>query len=156
MQKYIEGTNRHQNDFSALEQQVSTDNAVRLIGAFIDKLDLEKLGFRKIIHKSEGRRPYAPQVLLKLNLYGYLNKIRSLKLHTRTGSIYVVANLLNPLVRGWQTYYCYFIKRDLNDLWRFVNRRLENWCKCSKRMNLYNSRRWLNTLYKLQPGLFAH
>ena len=53
-----------------------------------------------------------------------MDKIRSLKLHTRTGSIYVVANLLNPLVRGWQNYYCYFIKRDLNDLWRFVNRRL--------------------------------
>jgi group II intron reverse transcriptase/maturase len=85
-----------------------------------------------------------------------MDKIRSLKLHTRTGSIYVVAKLLNPLVRGWQNYYCYFIKRDLNDLWRFVNRRLEKWCKWNKRMNLYKSRRWLNTLYKLQPGLFAH
>lgn len=85
-----------------------------------------------------------------------MDKIRSLKLHTRTGSIYVVANLLNPLVRGWQNYYCYFIKRDLNDLWRFVNRRLEKWCKWNKRMNLYKSRRWLNNLYKLQPGLFAH
>ncbi len=85
-----------------------------------------------------------------------MDKIRSLKLHTRTGSIYVVANLLNPLVRGWQNYYCHFIKRDLNDLWRFVNRRLEKWCKWNKRMNLYKSRRWLNTLYKMQPGLFAH
>ena len=85
-----------------------------------------------------------------------MDKIRSLRLHTRTGSIYVVANLLNPLVRGWQNYYCYFIKRDLNDLWRFVNRRLEKWCKWNKRMNLYKSRRWLNTLYKMQPGLFAH
>lgn len=85
-----------------------------------------------------------------------MDKIRRLRLHTRTGSIYVVANLLNPLVRGWQNYYCYFIKRDLNDLWRFVNRRLEKWCKWNKRMNLRKSRRWLNTLYKLQPGLFAH
>src|SRR3954468_16496368 len=71
-------------------------------------------------------------------------------------SIYVTANLLNPLVRGWQNYYCHFIKRDLNDLWRFVNRRLEKWGKWTKRMNLYKSRRWLNTLYKMQPGLFAH
>src|SRR5665213_1375245 len=85
-----------------------------------------------------------------------MDKNRSLRLHTRTGSIYVVANLLNPLVRGWQNYYCHFIKRDLNDLWRFVNRRLEKWCKWNKRMNLYKSRRWLNKLYKLQPGLFAH
>lgn len=85
-----------------------------------------------------------------------MNKIRSLQLHRRTGSIYVVANLLNPLVRGWQNYYCYFIKRDLNDLWRFVNRRLEKWCKWNKRLNLRKSRKWLNTLYKMQPGLFAH
>ena len=53
------------------------DNAVRLIDAFIDKLDLQKLGFTNIVHKSEGRPPYAPAVLLKLYLYGYLNKIRS-------------------------------------------------------------------------------
>ena len=85
-----------------------------------------------------------------------MDKVRCLKLHTRTGSIYVVANLLNPLIRGWQNYYCHFIKRDLNDLWRFVNRRLEKWCKWNKRMNLRKSRRWLNTLYKMQPSLFAH
>ena len=85
-----------------------------------------------------------------------MDKVRGLKLHTRTGSIYVVANLLNPLVRGWQNYYCHFIKRDLNDIWRFVNRRLEKWCKWNKRMHLHKSRRWLNTLYKMQPGLFAH
>ena len=45
-----------------------------------------------------------------------MDKIRSLKLPTRMRSIYVLANLLNPLVRGGQNYYCYFIKRDLNEL----------------------------------------
>lgn len=63
--------------FVTLNDQVSADNAVRLMDAFIDKLDLQKLGFSKTIHKSEGRPPYAPGVLLKLYLYGYLNKIRS-------------------------------------------------------------------------------
>lgn len=77
MQNYIEGTNRSQSYFSTLEAQVSADNAVRLMDAFIDKLDLEKLGFAKALPKSEGRPPFAPQVLLKLYLYGYLNKIRS-------------------------------------------------------------------------------
>lgn len=75
--QFIQGTNRHQSYFSTLEEQVAADNAVRLIDAFIDKLDLQKLGFSKTIHKSEGRPPYAPQALLKLYLYGYLNKIRS-------------------------------------------------------------------------------
>ena len=75
--QFITGNSRHQTYFSTLEDQVSTDNAVRLMDAFIDKLDLQKLGFKTIVHKSEGRPPYAPGLLLKLYLYGYLNKIRS-------------------------------------------------------------------------------
>jgi transposase len=77
MQNYIEGSNRYQSYFATLEEQLSADNPVRLIDAFIDKLDLQKMGFCKTVRKSEGRPPYAPQVLLKLYLYGYLNKIRS-------------------------------------------------------------------------------
>lgn len=75
--QYIQGNNRNQSYFSTLEDQVSAENPVRLIDAFIDKLDLQKLGFTAVEPKSEGRPPYAPQVLLKLYLYGYLNKIRS-------------------------------------------------------------------------------
>jgi transposase len=75
--QYIQGFNRHQSYFSTLEEQVSADNPVRLMDAFIDKLDLQQLGFSKTIHKAEGRPAFAPAVLLKLYLYGYLNKIRS-------------------------------------------------------------------------------
>jgi len=75
--QFITGNNRHQTYFSTLEDQVCADNPVRLIDAFIDKLDLRKLGFTNTIRKSEGRPPYAPAMLLKLYLYGYLNKIRS-------------------------------------------------------------------------------
>ena len=75
--QFIQGQHRQQTYFATLEDQVATDNAVRLMDAFIDKLDLQKLGFQKTVHKSEGRPPYAPQVLLKLYLYGYLNKVRS-------------------------------------------------------------------------------
>ena len=75
--QFITGDSRHQTYFSTLEDQVGADNAVRLMDAFIDKLDLMQLGFKTTVHKSEGRPPYAPAVLLKLYLYGYLNKIRS-------------------------------------------------------------------------------
>jgi transposase len=75
--QFITGNNRQQTFFSTLEDQVATDNPVRLIDAFIDKLDLAKMGFTNTVHKTEGRPPYAPAVLLKLYLYGYLNKIRS-------------------------------------------------------------------------------
>ena len=75
--QFIQGSNRNQTYFATLDEQVSGDNPARLIDAFIDKLDLQKLGFMGTVHKTEGRPPYAPSVLLKLYLYGYLNRIRS-------------------------------------------------------------------------------
>ncbi len=75
--QFITGNNRHQTFFSSLEDQVASDNPVRLMDAFVDKLDLAKMGFTNTLHKAEGRPPYPPAVLLKLYLYGYLNKIRS-------------------------------------------------------------------------------
>jgi transposase len=77
MQKFITGADRHQTIFTTLEDQVAADNPVRLMDAFVNKLEAEKLGFTKATASTEGRPPYAPQVLLKLYLYGYLNKIRS-------------------------------------------------------------------------------
>ena len=74
---YITGSSRHQTYFATLDDQVAIDNSVRLMDAFVDKLDLARLGFTNTIHKSEGRPPYEAAVLLKLYLYGYLNKIRS-------------------------------------------------------------------------------
>jgi len=64
--QFIQGSSRQQTYFATLDDQVSADNSVRLIDAFIDKLDLQKLGFSKTIHKSEGRPPYAPAVLLAI------------------------------------------------------------------------------------------
>ena len=75
--QFIQGNNRNQTFFTTLDERVSSDNAVRLMDAFVDKLDLKKLGFLNTTHKTEGRPPFAPGVLLKLYLYGYLNKIRS-------------------------------------------------------------------------------
>jgi transposase len=75
--QYIKGNSRNQTYFITLDDQVLADNPVRLMDAFIDKLDLQQLGFSKTVDHSEGRPPYAPQVLLKLYLYGYLNKLRS-------------------------------------------------------------------------------
>ena len=75
--QFIEGTPRHQAYFSTLDDQLTGDNPVRLIDAFIDKIDLQKPVFINTVHKSEGRPPCAPVVLLKLYLYGYLNKIGS-------------------------------------------------------------------------------
>ena len=72
--QFIQGSDRHQTYFTTFDEQVAVDNPVRLVDAFIDKLELEKVGFGNTLPKSEGRPAFAPSVLLKLYLYGYLQQ----------------------------------------------------------------------------------
>ena len=58
----IQGENRNQTFFSTLDDQVMADNSVRLIDAFINMLDLAKMGFANTVQKSESRTPYPPGV----------------------------------------------------------------------------------------------
>ena len=76
--KYIIGHDRTQIPLfaSSLEQAIDQDNEVRLIDIFVDSLNLAEFGFK--VHFSENGRPaYLPSDLLKLFIYGYINRIRS-------------------------------------------------------------------------------
>ena len=55
---------------------ICSDNEVRVIDGFVEVLDTEKLGFRQIL-SNEGRPPFHPKTLIKLYLYGYMNRVRS-------------------------------------------------------------------------------
>ena len=61
----------------AVDDYVEADNSVRFIDAFVDGLDLAAAGFRRVEAKTTGRPGYAPCDLLKLYIYGYLNRVRS-------------------------------------------------------------------------------
>ena len=61
----------------ALDDYVAQDNPVRFIDAFVDGLDLTETGFADVEPKPTGRPGYAPGDLLKLYIYGYLNRVRS-------------------------------------------------------------------------------
>ena len=61
----------------AVDDYVGPDNPVRFIDAFVDGLDLTKAGFTRVAAKATGRPGYAPGDLLKLYIYGYLNRVRS-------------------------------------------------------------------------------
>src|SRR5215218_3929947 len=61
----------------AVDDYVAADNPVRFIEAFVDGLDLAALGFIGTVPKATGRPGYAPADLLKLYIYGYLNRTRS-------------------------------------------------------------------------------
>ena len=76
--KFIEGKDRSQLTLFpvSLDASISTDNEVRLIDLFVDGLPLEEMGFQSIFVEN-GRPAYHPKDLLKLFIYGYLNRIRS-------------------------------------------------------------------------------
>lgn len=73
----IHGQSRHQVEFGCLEDAISAENPVRVLDAFVDKLDLNQLGFVQREIKSEGRPGFLNEVFLKIYLYGYVNGIRS-------------------------------------------------------------------------------
>jgi transposase len=79
MNEHVDGTRRDQNILfpDTLDKYVDAENPVRFIDAFIDSLDLEKLGFKHAVPSDVGRPSYNPSDLLKLYVYGYLNQIRS-------------------------------------------------------------------------------
>jgi len=76
---FIRGTSREQGTLfpERLDDYISAENPVRFIDVFVDELDLKALGFARTSPAWTGRSPYRPQDLLKLYIYGYLNKIRS-------------------------------------------------------------------------------
>ena len=79
MNRFIEGTDRSQTTLfpDRLEDWIGEDNPVRVIDAFVDALDLSGLGFERATAAETGRPGYHPSVLLKLYVYGYLNRVQS-------------------------------------------------------------------------------
>ncbi|MDH3664925.1 MAG: IS1182 family transposase, partial [Alphaproteobacteria bacterium] len=79
MKRFVEGLDRGQGTVfpETLEDFVEADNAVRVVDAFVEALDLGELGFGGVDPKATGRPSYHPSVLLKLYIYGYLNRVQS-------------------------------------------------------------------------------
>jgi transposase len=79
MRRFIEGIDRSQATLfpEFLEDFIDEDNPVRVIDAFVDKLDLSRVGFDGVAPEATGRPSYHPSVLLKLYIYGYLNRVQS-------------------------------------------------------------------------------
>ncbi len=79
MPRFIEGQDRHQVTLlpESLDEFIATDNAVRVVDAFVDELELRSLGFEGDQPAETGRPGYHPGVLLKIYIYGYLNRVQS-------------------------------------------------------------------------------
>ena len=79
MKRFVEGENRNQSTLfpELLDDYVDENNPVRVIEAFIDECDLRHLGFQGVDPHATGRPSYHPSILLKLFIYGYLNRVQS-------------------------------------------------------------------------------
>jgi len=79
MKRFIEGEDRQQVALlpECLDDYIGEDNPVRVVDAFVEELDLQALGFKGTDPAATGRPAYHPAVLLKLYIYGYLNRIQS-------------------------------------------------------------------------------
>jgi transposase len=79
MKRYVEGDDRTQATLfpERLDDYIGEDNPVRVIDVFVDELDLAELGFAGMEPEPTGRPAYHPATLLKIYIYGYLNRIQS-------------------------------------------------------------------------------
>ena len=77
MKRFVKGIDRQQSTLfpKYLEDWIDENNPVRVIDAFVDELGLSELGFDRVAPEATGRPSYHPSVLLKLYIYGYLNRV---------------------------------------------------------------------------------
>jgi transposase len=79
MRRFVEGEDRSQSTLfpERLDDYIAEDNPVRVVDVFVDELDLKDLGFEGVEPEVTGRPAYLPATLLKIYVYGYLNRIQS-------------------------------------------------------------------------------
>jgi len=106
MKRFVQGMDRAQSTLlpECLEDWIDDDNPVRVIDAFVDAIDLSELGFAGTDPAATGRPGYHPSVLLKLYIYGYLNRVQSSRrLEREAGRNLEVLWLLGRLVPDHKT-----------------------------------------------------
>ena len=112
----------------AVDDCVGPDNPVRFIDAFVDGLDLEAAGFQRVQPADKGRPGYDPADLLKLYIYGYLNRIRSSRrLEVETHRNLEVIWLLRQLKPDFKTIADF--RRDNRGAFRAVFRQFVRLCR---------------------------
>ena len=91
---------------------------------------------------------------------GFRDKIKALEIHKRTGcKIDMIAELLNPMIRGWMNYFGKFNPSAMKNTLQCIERRLIKWAMCkykSFRGRRRRAEKWLSSIRKREPKLFAH
>jgi transposase len=106
MRRFVSGVDRGQSTLlpECLDDFIDESNPVRVIDAFVDALALGELGFDGVVPEATGRPSYHPSLLLKLYIYGYLNRVQSSRrLEREAGRNVEVMWLLGRLVPDHKT-----------------------------------------------------
>jgi transposase len=106
MKRFVEGVDRGQSTLlpECLDDWIDENNPVRVIDAFVEALDLAEVGFAGVEPEATGRPSYHPSVLLKLYIYGYLNRVQSSRrLEREAGRNFEAMWLLGRLVPDHKT-----------------------------------------------------
>ena len=106
MKRFVEGADRVQSPLlpECLDDWIDEENPVRAVDAFVDALDLKELGFDGVEPAATGRPAFHPSVLLKLYIYGYLNRVQSSRrLEREAGRNLEVLWLLGRLIPDHKT-----------------------------------------------------
>ena len=85
-----------------------------------------------------------------------LEKFNKLKIHKWRKPIELLAEELNPIIRGIKNYYCKFSTGHTRYLWQQLNERLLKWVQWEKGLNKKAALKWLRNKYRESPRLFAH
>ena len=102
MKRFVEGVDRAQGTLFPvlLEDWINADNPFRVIEVFVDELDLGDLGFGGVDPKATGRPSYHPSVLLKLYIYGYLNRVQSSRRLEREAGSALIPSKIRGVAAG--------------------------------------------------------
>ena len=105
MKRFVEGTDRGQGTLfpECLEDWIDENNPVRVIDVFVDELDLAELGFDGVAPEVTGRPAYHPSILLKIYIYGYLNRVPSSRRLEREGQRNIELVWLGRLAPDFKT-----------------------------------------------------
>ena len=99
---FIKGNSREQMTFANLEMQIEPENPVRFVDAFVEHLDLDRLGFVLKYLNTEGRMGFESKLFLKIYLYGYFNGVRSSrrleKECIRNHELHLLNGYCNPII----------------------------------------------------------
>jgi RNA-directed DNA polymerase len=98
---------------------------------------------------------FSPEISRK-SMKSINEQIRSMRLHSFTGTVQLLANMINEKVRGWMGYFCKFSKWSTEKLWWRLNRRLIKWIEHLRKMHTRQAVRWWKQVYKTKPLLFVH